>query len=89
MGILKFILKAVPYLWIVLNLYAFYESYVINGYELFGSNQAKMFEYVRIVYPFTSGNIAHYDISELLFSCIIPVYLYILLSRLIGSVLAK
>ena len=89
MGFLRLILKSLPYLWIGLNIYAFYESYSINEYELFGSNQSKMLEHITLVYPFKSGNIAHYDVSELLFFCIVPVYLYILLSRLIASVLAK
>jgi hypothetical protein len=89
MGFLRVILNSVPYLWIGLNIYAFYESYITNGYDLFGSNQYKMLEHITLVYPFQSANIAHYDVSEFLFFCIVPVYLYILLNRLIASVIAK
>jgi hypothetical protein len=88
MSFVKLVLSTIPYIWIFLNLFAYYKSYTINNYDLFGGDQVKMLEYVLIVYPFQSTNIAHYDITELLFFCIIPVYLYIVVSRLVASFFA-
>lgn len=70
-------------------MYAFIKSYLINDYNLIGGNQLKMLEHIKIVYPFHSNEILYYDISELLFFCIVPIYLYILASRAILSILAK
>ena len=81
--------RSIPYFWILFNLYLFYKSYLLNNYKFFGSEQMRMLEHSTIVYPFQSTNIIHYDISELLFSCVIPVYIYILLTRLVVSFIAK
>jgi hypothetical protein len=89
MAIVKFILRSFPYLWIAVNIYAYYSSIQANNYNILGSDQSKMLEHVTIVYPFHSTNIAFYDISELLFYCIVPVYLYMVISRTIVSILAK
>lgn len=61
---------------------------MVNNYKFFGSDQWKMLEYTNIPYPFYSTNVAHYDVSEYLFYCIVPVYLYIIGRRLISSIFA-
>jgi hypothetical protein len=88
MSFFRLVLSTIPYLWILLNLFAYYKSYNLNNYNLFGGDQVKMLEYILIVYPFQSTNIAYYDITELLFFSIIPVYLYIVIKRLVASFFA-
>lgn len=83
------ILKSVPYIWIVINIYLLVKSYNLNDYKLFGGDQWKMFEHSDKVFPFMTENLAHYDISEFLFFCIVPIYLYMLAKKLIASIFAK
>jgi hypothetical protein len=86
MTLIRNILNIIPYIWIALNLHILVKSFGINQYTLFEENQYKLLEHTNKVYPFLTQDIAHYDLSEFLFYCIVPIYLYMVFRRLIASI---
>jgi hypothetical protein len=89
MFLITIIARTVPYIWIGINIFLLVKSYILNEYKLFGGDQWKMFEHSDKVFPLMTENLAHYDISEFLFFCIVPIYLYMLAKKLIASIFAK
>ena len=79
------ILKFVPFIWVLFNVFLLFQSGFLSNIEYKGVYLDVVFEHLEKFYPFHTQNLGHYDFSEFLFYCIVPVYLCLLIIKLIRS----